>query len=785
MKKILSYLVLILLLVLIGGYFYFININNYKTSGTFEISGNEKPIQVKRDANGIPYVFAESKADAIRGQGFVTAQDRIFQIEFYRLLIHGKLSSVVGASTLNSDIKLRVLNTPGIAKANYKYLNQGTKDFLQWYSDGYNEYLKVGKAEFPAELGLLGIEPKPMTPLEISAILYYIGYNHGQNIGDEILSLNLASRMENAQELLPLNINPDRTKPLDIMDSISLELGQNIYIETKKEGQLPIAPIQLGSNNWVISGEKSTSGKPIVTNDPHLDARMYPGIFYPIGLFCPEFKAVGFTPPGVPGVMVGRNDNLAFGVTNGYGDSQDLFIEKVENNKYWEKGEYLPFQTRTETIEIKDSTPMEITIRSTVRGSIISDFKTFGILTDDVVSLRWSAALSQSPTIGLDLLLEAKNATEFGKALEQIDMMFFNYVYADTKGNIAHQSTGLIPQRVKGTGIVPQMVSEEDSWLGFIPKDELPNMKNPERGWVGTANHDTRPDDYPYYYSSHFSPNYRYSRIKEVLSADKKFDDKAMWQLVLDCKNKQAEALAPIYAKALNENEATQDIAKILEEWNFTDQSEAIGAAIYHAVHNELLNLILDDELPDDVEESFWANNYYWSQKMHKIILENDKYIDNINTPEKETLPQLIVAAGEKAKALLTTRFGSDMQQWTWGKLHPVDFFSPIRPKGFGSGFLGKETFPKDGSNETLNRGGYAKTPTSDFETSWFSSLRMVADLNDNEKFKAVLSGGSAARMLHPNYKAQLEAWQNEEWLPYWFTKEKVNEYATEVLILE
>ena len=471
MKKFIGYSLLIMLLLLIIGSIWLFNANNFERDGQIEISINEAPIKIIRDENGIAYVLAENKADVIRGQGFVMAQDRLFQIEFYRALIKGELSSLVGASMVDSDTKMRVLNLAGNAKKNYALLDAETKDFIKWYIEGFNEYLEVGKEEFPLELSLLDMKPKPMTPEEIVSVTHFIGLFHSQNMGDEILSLNLAAHTDFATELLPLNINLDRTKPLNFsMDSLALGASQKKELSWI-EPESPLLPyLKLGSNNWAIAGKKSKSGKPILSNDPHVDARMLPGNFYPIGLICPEFSSVGITAPGIPGLIAGRNEYVSFGVTNAYGDSQDLFLEETDDDYYLQDGQQVAFQKRKETIQVKGGAAIEIEIRSSQRGPIISDFPTFGVMTDDVVSLRWSLAETKSKGIGFERMLETKNVSDFRGAIERMDNMFFNFVIADVEGNIAHQSTGLVPMRHKHQGAVPQIASQDSSWIGFIPK---------------------------------------------------------------------------------------------------------------------------------------------------------------------------------------------------------------------------------------------------------------------------------------------------------------------------
>ncbi|MEM9001026.1 MAG: penicillin acylase family protein [Bacteroidota bacterium] len=787
MKKRILTVSSILLILLLAGFIWIKNSNNFKRDGTFEISVNEYPIKIIRDAHGIAYVIAKSKADVFRGQGFVSAQDRLFPIELYRAIIKGEAAAILGTSMLSSDIDMRVLNIYGNAERHFQYLDEETKQVLNWYCEGFNEYLRVGKDEFPLELGLLGVEPKFLKPIDIVSVTHFIGLFHSQNLNDEILSLNLAAQMKEAMELLPLAVNLDRSKPLEFSsDSIPRLSTTSVKKIVFSERPSPLLPYpKLGSNNWAISGQKSKSGKPILANDPHMDARVLPGTFYPIGLICPDFKAVGIATPGIPGLISGRNENVAFGITNAYGDSQDLFLEETDGTFYMQDSTRVPFHIRKEVIAIKDSADVELNIRTTQRGPIISDFSIYNIQTDDVVSFRWSLAETKSSSIGFHRLLETKSALEMRETLYDMDNMFFNYVMADTKGNIAHQATGLVPIRTDKNGQIPKTTKLGDTWSGFIPKDELPHLVNPSRGWVGTANHDTRPDNYPYYYSGHFSPFYRYQRLKQVFDTTNTFGAEDLWELIFDVKNLQAEKLVPIFVSFLKMNKETKDIATILDEWNKKDEIEEVGASVYNVLYNELLFHILDDELPDGLEKMYWENVYYWNQRLDSLMLSDHSFIDNIQTPKKETLADLVVESGLRTKEILIEKLGSNREDWKWGNLHTVYFYSPIKQDGFGSKLLGAELLPKQGSNQTLNRGGYVKNRKHNYDTSWFSSFRMVADMNDNEKIMGVISGGSAARIFHPYHKSQLKQWKTGEWIPYWISEEKILEYAQHELILE
>lgn len=786
MKNVIIAILIVLAIIITGSVIYLSNANNFKREGSFEISSNDFPIQISRDANGIAYVIAQNKADVYRGQGFVMAQDRLFQVEFYRALINGEVAEIVGKSMLASDIQMRVLNLKGNADRNYAYLDQATKDILNWYCEGFNNYLEVAQNEFPLELSLLGLEPKPLSPQEIVGVTHFVGLFHSQNMEDEILSLNLAAQTELASQLLPLSINIDRAKPLPF-EADSTSISHN-SISIKPQHRIAGTPWnlpKLGSNNWAVSGEKTASGKALLTNDPHVDSRMLPGLFYPVGLICPDFKAVGIATPGIPGLLSGRNEYVAFGVTNGYGDSQDLFIEDAEGDTYIKGGVATAFEKRIERIKVKDDEDVEIVIRSTHNGPVISDFPVFEILTEDVVSLRWSLAETQSQSLGFERLLESKDAFEFQTALKGMDNVFFNYAIADIDGNIAHQATGLIPIRVKGRGQIPTASTSENSWKGFIPKDSLPHMVNPPRGWIGTANNDTRPDDYPYYYSNHFSPKYRYQRMTELLSEHTSIDYGKAWEMLLDVKNKQAEIMTPLFVSALKLHEETASLAGILEQWDYFEHVESIEASVYNVIYNELLYLVMNDELPENVQDQYWENVYYWNQRVDEFILNEHEFINNSSTEKQETRAELIVEAGIKARQLLENRYGKDPNHWNWGKLHTISFASPVRKEGFGSELLGARTFAKAGSNQTLNRAAFVKNTDREFDTSWFPSFRMVADMADNEKMLGVLSGGSASRIFHEYHDSQLEKWNNNEWIPYWISKEKVLEHTAFELILK
>lgn len=797
-KKILFALVFLLFIAIGAGSYYLSHVNDYQVDGQLSLDLLEEEVKVTRDKNGVPYIHAQNLADLIKAQGFVVAQDRIFQVELYRAIIEGKLASLVGEVGLDSDIQMLVLGVYENAVRHAAQLDEASRQYLQWLADGYNAYLETKADETPIEFSLLGFKPRPIAIQDLMAVQHYMGFTHSQNHEDEIMSLNLERALgkDKAASLFPLNINPDRQQAvMEIWrDSLAKEdLISGNFSKTTRNPWVPTSMPTLGSNNWVVNGKKSVTGLPIMVNDPHLDATILPGPWFPIGLFAPGIQAVGATVPCLPGILVGRTKHLALGVTNSYGDSQDLYLESPDPSKedhYLEQGVSTPYRIKELSIGIKDEgaeggmRQQALRLRYTSRGPLLSDHPFFGLDSKKPVSFRWALAETASTTIGLDRLLLAEDIYDLDSVIADIDVIFLNFVFADVKGNIGHRSSGQIPIRRGHQGALAKGATAEDDWIGFIPKAEMPGQMNPGKNWLGTANHDVRPDSFPYYYSSHFSPNYRYKRIGEMLTAKEKSSAEDQWKNLMDVTNLHAKRFTPIFIQALAQDENTKDLAAILEDWDFQDNIASLGAGVYHLIHEDLVRLILEDDLPAPLFETLLDMRYYWLQRVDDWIASGDSpWIDKQQTAEKESLSDLIVEAGKLSKERLTELLGTDPQKWTWGALHKVVFVSPLRTSGTGRDWVGGGEHPANGSGETLNRGQYVMD-RGPYESKWFSSMRMVADLSDNEKIRAVVSGGNAARQFHPGLTSQLEAWVKEEPLYWWLDPAKAEAEAVHTLIL-
>ncbi|HEU0201080.1 MAG TPA: penicillin acylase family protein [Burkholderiaceae bacterium] len=753
--------------------------------GELAFPGLTDRVEVLRDVHGIPYIFANNTADLIRAQGFVTAQARVFQLEAYRALASGRLAEAIGERGLASDREMRTLGLRRNAARHAQRLAPAARDFLTWYAQGLNLYINMHSGDLPAELGIAGFKASPWTLEDMVTVLHFVNLSQAANYKSELVAQMLIDKVgpQRAMELLPINVNPDRArKIIDVASAPPTPLGLDALTLLAVADAAAAAPIAIGSNNWAIAPAKSASGAAVVINDPHLDARVLPGVWFPVGLFSPEVRAIGAALPAVPGIMVGRNARVAFGVTNAYGDSQDLFIERVAPGKpdhYLDGDELRPFETSIETIRVKDAKAPggfreeKLAVRRTVRGPIIAG----GESGQRLLSLRTATAEVEGREIGIDKLLTATSAADVDRAVQQMEVMYFNFVFGDKVGAIGHRASGRVPVRASGHGMYPKPATKDSDWRGFIAPDQMPGQMVPARGWVATANHDNRPDGYAYDYSSYFSPTYRYERIAQVLQAGKAMTTADQRALMTDTLNVQAQRLLPIFIAALKDDPAHADLAAILSAWNGRDQLDQPAPLIYHRLYEQLVFETYLDELGDELAKAYLKQWYGWQERFDRLVLTPDSpWFDDRRTPAVEKLPDLVRHAAQTVRSELVARGGSDPKAWRWGDVHRISFVSPLRRTGVGRDLLGAGTRAFDGSGETVKRARSAFM--SGFDVEFFGSLRLVADLADDEKIMAVVSGGAVERQFHANQKDQLAPWFAGELLPWWFERRAIEANA-------
>ena len=789
---------LILIVLLLSSLAVLPYLNDYQKEGELTVPGLRDAVAVKRDEKGMAYIYAQNLPDALMAQGFVTAQDRLFQMHLIRLLTQGRMSELAGEKARSLDLHWRTIGLHRIAKKQVKILDKKTRNYFQDYADGVNAFIENCPADMALEFSLVGVRPEPWTVFDSVCVLYYMAFSTSANLRHEVVAQMLVERVgrSRAEEILPVNLNPD--DPLDPGDPAPIPSDLATGFRPTTAGSLAdtafAPPLALGSNNWVVSSPLLPGGKPILASDPHLDPRILPGVWYPVGLITPEVRAVGANVPGLPGMIVGRTGSIAIAPTNNYGDMQDLYVETLDPARpghYLEGEVSLPFEVITESLRIKDKESPEgfrqekFEIRLTRRGPVVSDVLP-GLSTDRVITLRWAPAEKMQRSLDFSRILAANSTTDLHGALAEVPMLCLNFVFADSAGNIGYRASGSIPIRSQGSATFPHLVTgEQDNWTGWISHAEMPHNDNPLRGWLGTCNQKSVPHNYPFYYSSYFSPSYRYRRLKELMERPGPKSVDFHWQAQRDVKNLMAEKIAPIMATALLTDEQTREMGEILSSWNFVDEPHLIAPTIFQATYINFARAVFEDELGSEVTTTLLRNWYFWQERLQRMMLSRSSgwFDDRSTTGRVETLNDLLRRAALKTRTQLEAHIGNDMESWLWDKLHTLELVSPIRRTGLGKGLLGSGTMPFGGSGETLFRGMYELSEP--FSVIHCASLRMVADLAEPDKVAAVLPGGVTGRLFSSHQKDQIDDFMEGRKVYWWFSDKAIGEHTEHTLALK
>ncbi|MEO1730864.1 MAG: penicillin acylase family protein [Pseudomonadota bacterium] len=788
--------ILIIIVLALGAIWLLLPIwNDRQVSGDIATSaGLTAPVTIVRDSNSMPYIYADSLEDAFRAQGFVMGQDRLFQLEVAKRAANGRLAEILGAgdreAVLQLDREARTIGFRRIAERQEAVLSPQSRAALATFLEGLNSYIRDHANSHPIEFGLAGFKAEEWTEIDLLALSYFLGWGSAANFDAELIAHTVISEIgaERFAQIAPITTNPDDAgMETATAQSEFLWKGKTAAVAAWSNGGWREQG-HGGSNNWAVSGAKAGQSAAIVTNDPHLDSRLLPGPWYPLAIITPEHRIVGVS-AGLPGITIGRNAHIAFGVTNAYADAVDLYVETIdpENpDNYIEGAASIPFAKTTEIIRIKDETAQdgfredELVVRSTKRGPIITDHSK-GVTGDAHLSVRWAAAEYMGADLGLDQLMLATTIEEALMAIDNARIVSLNFVIGDVSGRVARRASGAAPIRLRGDGMAPFPVTDgRDNWGARIPPEEMPGEIDPARGWTGSANHMTAPKDYPYTYTTYTSPPYRYRRIKEVMDAPQVSAQDA-WATQYDTLNTLARDLAPIFAEALSDAdyETLKEVGRILEDWDHRDEADALAPTLFQETMRQLARLTVQDELGPDATAAYLSNWYVWQNRFDVMVQDGTSpWFDDVRTPETEDLHIMIQRAATVALEMLEERYGKDRKDWVWGKVHTIKFQGPLRQAGLFGDLTGNRTVAMSGSGETLLRALY---PYDDpFSSRWFASLRMTADLNDPNKVRAILPGGVVGRSFNAHLGNQTDVWMDKDAQAYWWFSDAAIEADTQ-----
>jgi len=802
-----------------------------QTSGTIQVDGLEGSVDVLRDSMGIPHIYADSVADLMMAQGYVHAQDRFWQMDFWRHISSGTLSEMFGESSVETDAFLRTMGWDRLAESQVTQELPEHVELLEAYAAGVNAYLATqSPSDLSLEYSVLELlnhsyEPAPWEASDSLAWGKVMAWDLGGNMEAEIyrsLALGVLPEDRVAQLFPPY---PGDRHPYIVGEDQSAAAGVRALTISSSAIQIPLRSVadaidalnrisgggmdtDIGSNSWVVSGDHTETGMPLLMNDPHLASQM-PSIWYQVGLHCNmvtdacPFDVAGFSFAGVPGVVIGHNANVAWGFTNVGPDVQDLYIERINPknpNQYEYKGEWLDMDIRTETLKVSGSDDVKLKIKTTIHGPIISgvygdldDFDDSGVdLPDEyAIAMRWTG-LDDVPSIAGPIfgLNTAENFEDFRDAAKLFQIPSQNLIYADVEGNIGYQTPGDIPIRSKGNGTypVPGWTGEYE-WTGFIPFDELPTMLNPASGYIVTANNAVLDGSYPHLITEDWSYGYRARRIVDLVTSNFGIGIEDHGTIQFDSYDLNAEYILPYLVTALQSDtehdvdDVERDAVSALTEWDRQNFAGSAGAAVWNTTWRNLLVQIFHDELPEDLWP--WGGSQWFEVVYGLLDQPSDPYWDNVTTDTVETRDDILVLAFYAGVDEARGALGSDVERWTWGKLHGMTFINQSLGES-GIGFIedrfNRGPFRASGSSSVVNAVGW--DTREGFEVTWLPSMRMIVDLQDLTRSRAIHTTGQSGHAYDTHYIDMAPLWLAGETVPMLWDRADVEADIEAILIL-
>ena len=719
-------------------------------------------MEIKRDQRGIPFITAADEVELYLAQGYATAADRLWQMDFLRRTARGELAEVLGAVAVGSDKLHRIYGFRTVAEKQLAGASVQTREVLEAYARGVNAYInECGPKSLPLEFQILGYQPSEWTAIDSLALGKLFAENLSFTVEADILRALLSDLPpERFQALLPVN------SPLDLIDDAAvhplpsrkfsepeLAMLQGLLTSMRQHRAVTSGDNEVGSNSWVVSGERTVSGKPMLASDPHLQATS-PSIWHIVHLNTNDLRVSGVAVPGVPGIMIGHNQWIAWGITNLCPDVQDLYFEQFDPKDaevYKTPGGWQRAEVRNEVIAVRNTAyhsgnePVNLAVKTTRHGPIICESSSIGL------ALRWTAL--DADVIDLETFLglnRARNWDDFVTALSGYGGPPQNFTYADTAGHIGYYSAGRIPIRKSADGSVPHDgTSDEGDWVGFIPFQEMPHEFDPPSGFIVMANQRIVDQEYPHHLTHNWRVPYRARRIYERLEEQARLSVADFLAIQGDTYSYPDLIFA---AEVVKLGERLQDAAaewvelcEQLRDWDGFSQADSGVLPLVTEMRKQFRIRVLNGVLGTERAQLYeWRNE---STFVDKLIVERPA---DWLPREFDSYESLLLVCYREAVAKLTKQLGQDKQQWTWGRMAQVKFPHQLERLGSTGARFATSSFPQetDGSMPTVNAGSRV-------------SLRFVADLSDWDATRLCLPLGESGDPRSAHREDQLNEWRN------------------------
>jgi penicillin amidase len=757
-------LLALLLIALGGGLYLYLRSALPQTDGRIMLAGPKAEIRVERDADGVPRIIAQDDEDLAFGLGFVHTQERLFQMELQRRYGAGRLSEIFGPDAVAVDRQMRVLGLYRAAEAEIPFLSAAMNRALEAYAAGVNAFLRSRRGALPPEFLLLGFAPEPWRPADSLVWGKLMAVQVGGNYRGELLRARMA-RTISAADLAFLYPEYPQGAPTTLAEMVP------IYRQLALDDLYGALPAVVGpnyaSNNWVVDGRHSASGKPILANDPHL-AFGSPGSWYLARLETPQHQITGATAAGVPLVVIGHNERIAWGFTTTTADVEDLFVEQIDpadSGRYLTPQGSAPFRSRRETIPVKGATPVDITIRETRHGPVLSDALPPGAAEPGFV-LALAATFSIPDDRSAEALWEVNRAADwpsFRAALRHFVGPIQNIVYADVGGTIGFIAPGLVPIRRSGQGWLPAPGwTGGHDWTGFIPFEALPSAVNPPSGHFITANNKIVPDSYPYFLSRDWDLPNRAERIEALLAATPVQTPASSAAIQADTLSLMAQHLVPLMTSIAGVNENAGEAVERLRGWDFRMEMDKVEPLLFTAWLREFSRSILFGRLGDAVSD-------YWDLRprvMEAVLTERPDWCDDPKRPGEESCGSRLAEALDAALARLRRDYGADMAQWQWRRTHVAVFAHPVFSRTPVLRDWLRIAIPTPGAYDTLNRGpSTIRDNAMPFEQRFGAGLRIITDLASPQDARMIATPGQSGDLLSAHSADLLRRWRDFDWL--------------------
>ncbi|MEZ4867948.1 MAG: penicillin acylase family protein [Caldilineaceae bacterium] len=805
-------LVLLLLIALpvIGFFLYLywwsIQRSNPQQEGQIKVAGFAAPVEILRDQHGVPHIYAQSRADLFRAQGFVHAQDRLWQMEQNRRIARGALAEVFGEAALDADRFSRIIGFWRAAQAELETLDAETRQSLEWYAEGVNAYINHRPGRLGGEFNLLRVPPASWTPLDTLGYTKVMAWSLSLNWESELIRLRLLQQLD---PVMATALDPSYPAAgaiiLEGVGGAEVERLQQTadrlldqYEQLK--GWLGVAAAGQGSNSWVLAPNSSLNRRPILCNDPHLAVQM-PGPWYEVHLDAPDFAVSGVSLPGAPGVVIGHNEQIAWGITNALVDVQDLYLERPhpdDPDRFAYNDEWETATIIEEVIQVRRGKAYTERVVITRHGPLINGLlNAAGEAGAVPLALRWTG---HAPGHNVRALLAVNQATtweEFTAALEDWSAPPQNMTFADSRGNIGYLLAGKIPHRTQNLGVLPVPGWCDDyEWQTYIAPAELPRLYNPPAGKIVTANNRIVGDDYPYFLGIEFDPGWRAARIEDLLLRKERHTIRDMEEMQLDTHSKLAEAFTPWFTLVNSEDPWEKTALTTLRKWNFRMDPDSVAALIYHHMLINLLEMVFGDKIGSVKDAYFGISStplllgcgFLWRAETRLLEILNEYnesywYVEAATgrQRDRETLLQEALTLSVRQ---IREAVGDSTRRWDWGRAHQVRYVHPLGSARLLKNIYNRGPIPVGGDSTTPNVTRHAtQLPLGLVQVA--ASYRQIYEVGSWDRAQTVTNTGQSGHPLHPNYDDQIMLWREGVYHKMPWSREEVEKVAVQRLVVE